>query len=98
MTSAVRSPDPFQTVKGSWLIRRLSPDSNPIKMEDLSAKREEETLLHAMGTEIANVHLGDSSKTEHILQDLKQRGRDWLSSAAKNMAKALVQDWKEYRS
>jgi Uncharacterized protein conserved in bacteria (DUF2252) len=98
MTSAVRSPDPFQTVKGSWLIRRLSPDSNPIKMEDLSAKREEETLLHAMGTEIANVHLGDSSKTEQILQDLKQRGRDWLSSAAKNMAKALVQDWEEYRS
>lgn len=31
--SAVRSPDPFQVIQGSWLIRRLSPDSNPIDIQ-----------------------------------------------------------------
>jgi len=98
MTSAIRSPDPYQTVKGSWLVRRLSPDSNPIKMEDLSAKREEATLLSAMGTEIANVHLGDPSKTKEILRDLKERDRDWLPSAAKKMAKFLIKEWREYRN
>jgi Uncharacterized protein conserved in bacteria (DUF2252) len=98
MTSAVRSPDPYQTVKGSWLIRRLSPDSNPIKMEELSAKREEETLLSAMGTEIANVHLGDPAKTKQILRDLKKRDRDWLLLAAKKMAKFIIRDWTEYRN
>jgi hypothetical protein len=67
-------------------------------MEDLSAKREEETLLSAMGTEIANVHIGDPSKTKEILRDLKERGRDWLPSAAKNMAKFLIQEWNEYRN
>ena len=30
INSAVRSPDPFQLIKGSWLIRHLSPDSNTI--------------------------------------------------------------------
>ena len=97
MTSAVRSPDPYQTVEGPWLVRRLSPDSNPIKMEDLSARREEETLLKAMGTEIANVHLGEPSKTKQILRDLKQRGHDWLAAAAKTMAKFVIHEWKEYR-
>ena len=98
MTAAVRSPDPYQTVKGSWLVRRLSPDSNPIKMEDLSGKREEETLLYAMGTEIANVHLGEPSRAKQILRDIKQRGHKWLPSAAKDMAKFLIVEWKEYQN
>jgi hypothetical protein len=35
ITSAVRSPDPFQVIQGSWLIRRLSPDSNSIDIQSL---------------------------------------------------------------
>jgi hypothetical protein len=33
ISSAIRSPDPFQVIEGSWLIRRLSPDSNPMVSE-----------------------------------------------------------------
>src|SRR6202167_1530449 len=32
ITAAVRSRDPFQKIVGTWLIRRLSPDSNPIEI------------------------------------------------------------------
>ena len=53
ITAAVRSRDPFQKIEGAWLIRRLSPDSTPIEIKDLPKKRDEQTLLYAMGTEAA---------------------------------------------
>jgi Uncharacterized protein conserved in bacteria (DUF2252) len=98
MDSALRSRDPYQKISGSWVIRRLSPDSNPIEIEDLPAKRDEGILLHAMGSETANVHLGDRHRAELILRDLKSRKPSWLSTAAKKMAKTVMREWKEYRS
>lgn len=94
---AVRSHDPFQKIIQGWLIRRLSPDSNPIEVADWPAKRDERTLLHAMGCEAANVHLGTSSQIRKILNDLQRRKSTWLRTAAKHMAKALEADWKEYK-
>jgi hypothetical protein len=96
ITAAVRSADPFQKIEGAWLIRRLSPDSNPIEIKDLPKKRDEEALLHAMGREAANVHLGSKRVVSKILQDLRRRKADWLRSAAKEMAKATERDWKKY--
>ena len=95
--SAVRSPDPYQEMVGTWLIRRLSPDSNPIEIEDLPKKRDEMTLLHAMGAEAANVHLGTERQRKNILSDLRKRKSTWLRNAAKEMAKATERDWKKYR-
>lgn len=94
--AAVRSRDPFQKIQGTWLIRRLSPDSNPIEIEDLPKKRDEEALLHAMGTEAANLHLGSRRVVNRILQDLRRRKAGWLRSAAKEMSKVTERDWKKY--
>ena len=94
--SAVRSHDPFQKIVGRWLIRRLSPESNPIEIADLPEERDEETLLHAMGSEAANVHLGRERQAKNILKDLRRRKANWLRSAAKDMAKAMKREWKEY--
>jgi len=96
ITAAVRSRDPFQKIEGGWLIRRLSPDSNPIEIEELPQKRDEEALLHAMGTEAANVHLGSRRVINRILKDLCRRKAGWLRSAAKEMAKFTERDWKKY--
>jgi hypothetical protein len=98
ISSAVRSPDPFQVIDGSWLIRRLSPDSNPIDIQTLPKHSDEEMLLNAMGSEAANVHLGTKSRTQNTLKDLKKRKRGWLQDAAERMAKILEKDWKRYRS
>jgi hypothetical protein len=95
--SAIRSHDPFQTVGGRWLTRRLSPDSNPIDIADLSKGRDEQKLLHAMGAEAANVHLGSKRQTSSILKDLQKRKSDWLRRAARSMSKAMAGEWKEYR-
>src|SRR5580700_7682677 len=98
ISSAVRSPDPFQVIEGSWLVRRLSPDSNPIDIQTLPKHSDEEMLLNAMGCESANVHLGTKSRTQNTLKDLKKRKRGWLQDAAERMAKILEKDWKRYRS
>ena len=98
MSSALRSQDPYQHVVGHWLIRRLSPDSNPIKIEELSKKRDEGILLQAMGTEVANIHLGNRRRTTTILKDLRTRDANWLRSAARKMAKLFLQEWKEYKN
>jgi hypothetical protein len=97
ISSAIRSSDPFQVVDGSWLIRRLSPDSNPIDIQTLPRHSDEEVLLTAMGSEAANVHLGTKRQTKKISKDLKTRKRDWLRDAAVRMAKLLEKDWKRYR-
>lgn len=95
---AVRSQDPYQAVIDSWLIRRLSPDSNPVKMEELCGDRDEETLLRAMGSETANVHLEDKRRVKFILADLKDRKSNWLHAAARKMARQNIEDWKDYRN
>ena len=95
--AAVRSPDPFQKIIKGWLIRRLPPDSNPIGIADWPAKRDEEALLHAMGCEAANVHLGTTGQIRKVLNDLERRKSTWLRTAAKQMAKTLEADWKDYK-
>jgi hypothetical protein len=97
LRSAVRSHDPFHRIVGVWLVRRLSPDSNPIEVDDLPEERDEETLLNAMGSEIANVHVGSKRQIGNILKDLRRRKSNWLRSAAKEMAKAIEREWREYK-
>jgi hypothetical protein len=77
-------------------MRRLSPESNPIEIADLPEERDEETLLHAMGCEAANVHMGRKSQAKIILKDMRRRKANWLRSAAKDMAKAVERNWKDY--
>ena len=54
-------------------------------------------LLYAMGSEAANVHLGSKRQVAGILKDLGRRKSNWLRSAARDMAKAIKDDWKRYR-
>jgi hypothetical protein len=97
ITSAVRSADPFQVIQGSWLIRRLSPDSNPIDIQTLPKHRDEHMILQAMGSEAANVHLGTKRQTANILRDLRKRKTNWLRDAAVRMAEVVERDWDHYR-
>jgi hypothetical protein len=96
LTTAVRSHDPFQRIRGRWLIRRLDPDSHPIDILNLPKERDEARLLHAMGAEAANVHLGSTRAVGRILSDLRRRNADWLRTAAKTMASAVEHDWRQY--
>jgi hypothetical protein len=97
ISGAARSSDPFQRVVSGWLIRRLSPDSNPIDIIGLARYADEERLLHAMGSEAANVHLGSKKSVNGILSNLGKKKAHWLGSAAKEMARAMEREWNKYR-
>jgi hypothetical protein len=98
MNSAIRPCDPYQQIVGKWLIRRLSPDSNPIYISDLPTKRDEAALLQAMGAEAANVHLGTLKQIKNIWKDLHRRKAKWLRVSAQSMAKIMKREWKTYES
>jgi hypothetical protein len=98
MNSTIRPCDPYQQIVGKWLIRRLSPESNPIYISDLPTKRDEEALLQAMGAEAANVHLGTPKQIKNILKDLHRRKAKWLRVSAQSMAKTMKHEWKNYKS
>ena len=97
ITRAVRVPDPMLSVQRQWLIRRLAPDCSRIELNQLPAKRDGFKLLHAMGAETANIHLGTPGAGKKIAADLRKRPGDWLFQAARAMEQATVRDWKQWR-
>jgi hypothetical protein len=90
---AVRCPDPFVQLRGRWIVRRLGPHCSRIELASLSAPNTELRLLHAMGWETANVHLGTSSARKSILRHLGRQKAKWLHHAAEAMLEGVRSDW-----
>lgn len=92
----VRCRDPFLQVRGPWVVRRLSPDYTRIDLTEVP-ERDVPTLLHAMGWETANVHLGSGRQAVRaVREDLNGRDEDWLIKAAKAMLQATTEDWSDW--
>jgi hypothetical protein len=92
---SVRCRDPFVRFQKRWIVRRLAPDCSRIELSALPQERDEIRLLHAMGWETANVHLG-SVKPRVLRADLKKRPRGWLLGAARKMEEAVMADFQDY--
>jgi hypothetical protein len=92
LDAAVRCRDPFVRLQKRWIVRRLAPDCSRIELSALPKERDELRLLHSMGWETANVHLG-SAKPAILLKDLDQRPAAWLFQCARRMEKALLADY-----
>ena len=78
--------------------KALAPSACLWAAEELPALpkvREEVLLLHAMGWETANVHLG-SLKPRVLAGDLKRRPGGWLLGAARKMEEAALADFEAY--
>lgn len=97
LNRAVRVLDPFVHLRGRWIVRRLAPHCSRIELLSLPKGRDEKRLLHAMGFETANVHLGSQEKIKAVMQDLKKRRGDWLHTAVKQMFTATVKDWETWK-
>ena len=95
LDTAVRCRDPFVRVQKRWIVRRLAPDCSRIELSALPAERDEFRLLHAMGWETANIHLG-SIKAATLSEDLDRRSRGWLLRASRIMQKAMQADFEDY--
>jgi hypothetical protein len=92
----IRAVDPFVRLQGKWIVRRLAPDCARVDLALFPKEREETKLLHAMGWETANLHLG-SRQTPKLLKDLDKRPPNWLHKAASGMVVATRADWNEWR-
>jgi uncharacterized protein (DUF2252 family) len=97
LTRAVRCPDPFVFARGRWLVRRLAPDCSRIDLDALPRERDEARLMHAMGRETANIHLGSLS-AKRLAADLAKRHAHWLRRASEQMAADVARDWKAWRA
>jgi len=95
---AVRCPDPGVRHVDGWQLRRLAPHCSHIELSALPETRDEHRLLHAMGRETANVHLGTRSAKPAVLRHLARQKDNWLERAARAMVKATKGDWKEWRA
>jgi hypothetical protein len=91
---AVRCHDPFVQLRGHWIVRRLSPHCCRIELTDIAPHGEELRLLHAMGWETANIHLGTKSARKTILNHLKKLKGKWLKQASEAMTQSVRNDWK----
>jgi hypothetical protein len=97
ITHAVRCPDPFVQLRGRWIVRRLGPLCSRIELVSLQAPDTELRLIHAMGRETANIHLGTPSARKNILRHIaKQKGK-WLHHASEAMLQAVVEDWNVWK-
>lgn len=92
LDTAVRCRDPFVRLQKRWIVRRLAPDCSRIELSALPKERDEFRLLHAMGFETANVHLG-SIGPKTLRDDLQRHRGLWLYQAARAMEKAVLADF-----
>ncbi len=95
---AVRCSDPFVRVQGGWLVRRLAPDCSRIELASLPKERDEARLLHAMGWETANIHLGSHKAVDALRRDLRRRDADWLNTESKKMAEVTTTDFEAWKT
>jgi hypothetical protein len=77
-------------------VRRLAPDCSRIELSDLSKEKEATGLLHAMGWETANVHLG-SAAAASLLVDFVSRPEGWLHEAVEEMLEEVLADWEAWK-
>jgi hypothetical protein len=94
---AVRCPDPFVQLRGRWIVRRLAPDCSRIELASLRAPSNELRLLHAMGWETGNIHLGTASARKALLRHLAREKGNWLHRAAEAMLEAVRADWNVWK-
>jgi hypothetical protein len=93
---AIRVPDPFMHVGDIWISRRLSPHCSRISLASLPVRRDEEGLLHAMGAETANIHLGTGRAVARVIRDAGKRRQRGIQDIVKTLVRATLKDWTEW--
>jgi hypothetical protein len=94
---AVRCPDPFVQLRGRWIVRRLGPHCSRIELASLRVPDVELRLIHAMGWETANIHLGTPSARKLVLRHLARQKGKWLHQASEAMLRAVREDWEVWK-
>jgi hypothetical protein len=93
-----RAPDPwYRLTKERVIVRRLSPNSRKIEIKNNRKVLVQDTMLEAMGRELANVHLGVKDRSAAIQQDLGARGDSWLIDATAKAADTTKREFELWK-
>lgn len=97
LAAAYRAPDPgLYLMDSNWVVRRLSPESHKISIDQIRGHVEAEALIRWMGWDIANIHRGQAGR--HDIEDwLAALPAGWLYDSAQTMAAAMEKDWKAFK-
>jgi hypothetical protein len=89
-----RSPDPWYSVAGGVVVRRLSPNNRKVEAGNDLADLNAADLHEVMGRELAALHIGANDTAAAIGADLKKRHAGWIADAAQRCAKAVTDEFK----
>ena len=87
---------PAQFVGQDDVMRAKPWEPEAVGRIEVFINADEARLLHAMGCETANIHLGSHDSIKKIRSHIERRPMRWLHDAAKLMAKAITKDWKVF--
>ncbi|MEH3145110.1 MAG: DUF2252 family protein [Methylobacterium frigidaeris] len=97
VAAACRAPDPALAIDGDWVLRRLSPEARKVEIEEIEHAPDQRHLLHAMGRELANVHLGSAGGAGPLRSFLETLPDHWLRHAAALAADRVREDHDDLR-
>ncbi len=101
----VRCLDPFHTIHGRWVVRRLAPDSSKIELKDIdkagASAEEKRDLFKSMGAELANLHLGTASlqtvgKDDELRRDVGEWSKELFRARVGEWTKKVISDYKKF--
>ena len=98
-TGRYRAPDPWYDVRKGIVVRRLSPNNRKLDTGHEPGLLASPKMLHAMGHELAAIHLGGADRHAAIEKDLRKRKSGWLYQALERAAAFVRADqakWKRY--
>lgn len=85
---AFRAPDPAWTIRGGWVLRRLTASSRKIELKEMGGRLADD-LLAVMGRDLGAVHAA-SGRAADILADLDRRPKRWFRDATEAAAADVV--------
>lgn len=93
---ACRAPDPALHIGEHWVVRRLSPEARKVEIDEVEHAPDQRHLLHAMGRELANVHVGSAGGAALIRSYLERLPDDWLRTASFLAAERVLEDYNAF--
>ncbi|MBY0297200.1 MAG: DUF2252 domain-containing protein [Methylobacterium sp.] len=93
LAAACRAPDPAFRLAEGWVVRRLSPEARKVEIDEIENLAGQRQILHAMGRELANVHLGTAKGPGPLRAYLEALPDPWLRDAARDAARRVREDY-----
>jgi hypothetical protein len=97
-TGTYRAPDPWYALhRQTLVVRRLSPNSRKLELEDQGEALLHAKMLRAMGRDLANVHFGTGRRGKEIARNLDKRPRGWLGAAVEASTEFVRREHREWK-